>query len=401
MESTNYTFYYLGLILGVVYFLLPETCIIVPEIITDLMGMICGLSLTIHTFAILPKYSTSMQIVALMIFISLMIIGINSDSLFLMFLSFSLVFGAKGIEYIDLLNVYYKIGFVFCLFTLLLCYLGFIVNITDNGTERDLLSYGSIRNSYGYIWPTNLANHVFFIFLTFWLYKSGKLRIVEILFYLLTSAWLIKYTDARLGAGCIILLLVFSLFLYIRKYIPRLFSNLSGLIVVIWIPMAFALCLWSVLEYDSNDFYWIAVDAFLSGRLDIGSETLIKEGITFWGQKVEMYGGNQSGDLYNYIDSSFLQSIVIYGVLFTIILLACFVYLCYKAYRRGDVVLLMAVFISGLSGLIAQHFLQIFMNPLLIALVADHAQKELSEQNEFALQSETNRPLNEEDVSLL
>jgi hypothetical protein len=300
-----------------------------------------------------------------------------------MFLSFSLVFGAKGLDYNNILNIYYKTGLVFCLTTLLLCYLGFIVNITDNGTERDLASYGGIRNSFGYVWPTNLANHVFFICLAFWLYKRGQLKIVEILFYLLTSAWLIKYADARLGAGCIILIIFFSLFLYIRKYIPRTFSNLMGWIVILWIPAAFALSMWIVNEYDSNDIYWIGVDTILSGRLRVGSDTLMEEGITLWGQKVKMYGGNQSGDLYNYIDSSFLQAIIIYGVLFTIILLVCFVYLSYKAYKRGDTVLLMAVFISGLSGLVAQHFLQIFMNPLLIALVAGHTQEELSEQNEL------------------
>lgn len=350
-----------------------------------MLVMICSISLTIHMFTILPRYSAYMQITALLIFISLIIIGINSDSLFLMFLSFSLVFGAKGIEYNKILKIYYKVGLVFCLTTLLLCYQGFIVNITDNGTERDLISYGSIRNSFGYVWPTNLANHVFFICLAFWLYKRGQLKIVEILLLLLTSAWIIKYTDARLGSGCIILIIIFSLFLCIRKYIPRHFSNLFGAIVILWIPAAFALSLWMVYEYDSNsnDIYWVGADAILSGRLHIGSETLKEEGIAFWGQKVKMYGGNESGDLYNYIDSSFLQAIIIYGVFFSIILLACFVYLSYKAYKRGDTVLLMAVFISGLSGLVAQHFLQIFMNPLLMALVADHTEKELSEQNEL------------------
>ena len=385
MESSSYPLYYWGLILGVVYCLLTETCIIVPGIIVDMLVMICSISLTIHMFTILPRYSAYMQITALLIFISLIIIGINSDSLFLMFLSFSLVFGAKGIEYNKILKIYYKVGLVFCLTTLLLCYQGFIVNITDYGTERDLVSFGSVRNSFGYRWPTNLANHVFFICLAFWLYKRGQLKIVEILLLLLTSVWLIKYTDARLGAGSIILIIIFSFFLYIRKYIPRLFSNLLGTIVILWIPAAFALSLWTVYEYDSNssDIYWIGADAILSGRLRIGSETLMEEGVTFWGQTVKMYGGNESGELYNYIDSSFLQAIIIYGVLFTVILLACFVYLSYRAYKRGDTVLLMAVFMSGLSGLVAQHFLQIFMNPLLIALVASHTQKELSEQNEL------------------
>lgn len=347
--------------------------------------MICSISLTMHMFTILPRYSAYMQITALLILISLIIIGISSDSLFQMFLSFSLVFGAKGIEYNNILKIYYKIGLVFCLTILMLCYQGFIVNITDYGTERDLVSFGSVRNSFGYRWPTNLANHVFFICLAFWLYKRGQLKIVEILLLLLTSVWLIKYTDARLGAGSIILIIIFSFFLYIRKYIPRLFSNLLGTIVILWIPAAFALSLWTVYEYDSNssDIYWIGADAILSGRLRIGSETLMEEGVTFWGQTVKMYGGNESGELYNYIDSSFLQAIIIYGVLFTVILLACFVYLSYRAYKRGDTVLLMAVFMSGLSGLVAQHFLQIFMNPLLIALVASHTQKELSEQNEL------------------
>jgi hypothetical protein len=61
----------------------------------------------------------------------------------------------------------------------------------------------------------------------------------------------------------------------------------------------------------------------------------------------------------------------------------------YQSYRRRDDTLLGALFIAGISGVIAQHFIQVFMNPLLLLLFAreDNSQNTevecLSKMNEY------------------
>ena len=109
----------------------------------------------------------------------------------------------------------------------------------------------------------------------------------------------------------------------------------------------------------------------LSYRLRIGQEAILNDGVPLWGQYYKLYGGESDSNLYNFIDSSYLQLLVIYGLVYTIIIIGAFVYLSYKSYRRHNYVLLLALFIAGISGAIAQHFIQFFMNPLLLLLFAD------------------------------
>jgi hypothetical protein len=89
-----------------------------------------------------------------------------------------------------------------------------------------------------------------------------------------------------------------------------------------------------------------------------------------------MYGGDNSGALYNFIDSSYLQLIVLYGIVYTVIYLLLFSIVGYQSYKRCDRVILVALLVAGFSGIISQHFLQIYMNPLLVALTAKHSSEQ-------------------------
>ena len=78
------------------------------------------------------------------------------------------------------------------------------------------------------------------------------------------------------------------------------------------------------------------------------------------------------GDSYNYLDNSFVQLLVIEGLIYTVLLVIAYMFICRHAYRRKDFYLMYSVFFAGVSGLIAQNFIEIYMNPFLIALFAKH-----------------------------
>jgi hypothetical protein len=377
--SPNSSLYYLGLISGLVALLLTETFLEVPDVLLYGIELLSFAALLIQLLSVFGELSPWSKIVCLLVFVVSIIIGYNTESLFFMFFFFASVYGAKGLAYPDILKAYFRTSFIFCISILTLCYFGFVKNKIDYAIGREMLAGAAERNSFGYAWPTDLASHIFFILLTFWIVKKGRLSVINILSFLCVTYWLLIYTDARLGCGCILLLLLFSVYLYFQSRIPSLLNVLFGTWTVLWIPLLLFGSLWSTINYDSSSIIWMGIDVLLSGRLGIGQEMLDYKGVTFFGQTVEMNGGDVSAGEYSYIDSSFLQSMIIYGIVFSALLIIAYMCVSYKAYKRKDYVFLCAVIISGISGFVAQHFLQIFMNPLLIALFAEHIIKDNSD----------------------
>ena len=363
--------YFMGLVLGLVALLLKET-LLRPELVMDFCQLISSFLLVMHIVSIIQKYTPRMKVLMVLVLFVSLIIGICSDALFQMFFMFALIFGAKGISYHSILKVYNISSAAFCISILLLCYLGFVKNEVTFSDDRELITSGALRNSFGYVWPTNFATHVFFILLSYWILIKGKLSFVKVCVFLFISYWVLIKTDARLGTGCVLLILLFTVYLRFQHVIPLWIRTSFARLSIVWIPFLFILMMWATLNYDSGNMEWFAVDVVLSGRLHIGQDAFLQEGVTFWGQKVEMKGGETIGSMYNYIDSSFLQAIIIYGICFTFLFLAAYLIITYKAYKRKDYTFLCAIFIAGISGFIAQHFLQIFMNPLLISLFANN-----------------------------
>ena len=115
------------------------------------------------------------------------------------------------------------------------------------------------------------------------------------------------------------------------------------------------------------------IDVLLSGRLSLGKEAFETAGIPLWGQFYEMFGSVRDyGAAYNYLDNSYVQLLVINGLIYTGLLVIAYMYIMKEAYRRRDFLLMYSIFFAGVSGLIAQHFIEMYMNPFLIALFAKH-----------------------------
>ena len=155
-----------------------------------------------------------------------------------------------------------------------------------------------------------------------------------------------------------------------------------------YIPFLFAIMAYISSSYDEADPNWIIVDVALSGRLHISQEALDKEGYTWFGQEYELIGGEADENLYNYIDSSYLQALVIYGIVFSILLLLSYIFIVGQAYKRKDYTFLYAIIVVGISGAIAQHFLQVYMNPLWLALTANVMVPNADSQQEDTMQYE-------------
>lgn len=178
---------------------------------------------------------------------------------------------------------------------------------------------------------------------------------------------MILHTDARLGVGSILGILLINIFYFLtRKTFPQ--YNKLYFILVYSIPFFFILALWATVAYRYNNFTWDFINYMLSGRLALGNEAIHNYGIPLLGQLVKLNGGDDSGIYYNYIDSSYIQLIVIYGIVYTALFLITYYFICHKAYKNNNYPLILAVLLTGVSGLISDYMLILTMNPFYIAL---------------------------------
>ena len=355
--------------------MLPETTLDIPVIVLLLKGLVF-LFLTLQLVIVFPKYEVKEKLIILLVLLFVILIGISTKRFGTVFSMYALIVGAKGIEFKRILKVYFVTGSTLCLTVVLMSYFGLIEN-------RGFISYGhgiseisTIRYCMGYVWPTDFATHTFFVLFAYWVMKDGRMTIMSLLSFSIIIYLVYRISDSMLGCGCMLLLILFSFILKIRRsYVLKhspigTYSFKKECLWASYIPVLFVIMTYATYYYDSTDLNWIALDTALSGRLHISQDALEKEGITWLGQEYELMGGDTIKDLYNYIDSSYLQALVIYGIVFSLMLLLSYVYITSKAYRREDYTFLYAVLVAGVSGAIAQHFLQICMNPLWLAITA-------------------------------
>ena len=130
--------------------------------------------------------------------------------------------------------------------------------------------------------------------------------------------------------------------------------------------------LYLTMKFNDKEITWLVIDAIMSGRLQFGQDAILEKGIPLFGQVYKMYGGGNSlgGNEYNYIDNSYIQFLVILGIVATLAFIFCYVRLCLRAYKQNDVVLLLAVFASALFGVITQFQFNYAFCPLVLGAFA-------------------------------
>ena len=371
--SINNFFYISGLIISLFLLLRYETYWMLPDSINEGLKYCSCLLLGIHLTMVLPKYRKRLPLVLMLVAI-ILFVGLNIDRSYMMFVTAALVFGAKGLRFDNIVKWYFWIGLFFCTATIIGNQIGLIKDhdVYINALSSRLsFSLSGKRLSFGYVWSTDFATHCFFILLAYWYIRKAELNLKEILLFVLLAITILFYTDAKLGVGCILLLPIMTLFYRLTRY-----TQSKIYVVLVYSILLFAIfAITCTVMYQYSNFIWFFIDSvILAGRLRLGNEAITMYGIPIWGQELQMYGAGTEAKYYNFIDSSFIQLIVIYGIVYTIFIVLAYTIIAYKAYQRKDYVLILAILMTGVSGLIAQHFLQVCMNPFLIAFMAKHQQ---------------------------
>ena len=198
---------------------------------------------------------------------------------------------------------------------------------------------GVIRNSFGFIYPTDFASHCFYLFLAISYLLKDKFIWTRSLFGVLLSAFIIKYCDARLNALSILLATIIFIYFY--------YSNGKKLKIFALLPYS-AVVFASTVTYLSYKFSWsnpflVSINKLITGRLALGRNAFDTFGVHLFGTRNVQFigsgGKTESVIGYNYVDSSYVQMLFTYGIVPVVLLIIIYVVASRKQYKDGQYLL--------------------------------------------------------------
>ena len=198
---------------------------------------------------------------------------------------------------------------------------------------------GVIRNSFGFIYPTDFASHCFYLFLAISYLLKDKFIWTRSLFGVLLSAFIIKYCDARLNALSILLATVIFIYFYYSKG-----KKLKIFALLPYSAVVFA----SIVTYLSYKFSWsnpflVSINKLITGRLALGRNAFDTFGVHLFGTRNVQFigsgGKTESVIGYNYVDSSYVQMLFTYGIVPVVLLIIIYVVASRKQYKDGQYLL--------------------------------------------------------------
>ncbi len=344
-------------------------------------------------------YTRKMFFLVITVFFCAGLIYINSGY-FSVMIWLLIVIGAKDVPFSKLLKVYLLLNISIFVLTVCASFMDIIENLAYDTGNR------GIRNSFGYIYVTDFAAHVFFCVLIAFYLGCNHLRWFHYFLTCVLAGVVFYFCNAKLDTTCILIVVVlFGIHNILKKQSMNeqsdkkevgLTSNLFEVNYFKWtkayccwkkICVCVGICIMPILailafmlsyQYNSSNEIMVNIDAFSTGRVSISNIGLREYGVKLFGQDIPMvgFGGTTEAPKdYFFIDCSYLNILLRYGIIFLVFILVVYSYICIK--NRDNTEFLFLIIILAISSIIDHHLLETAYNPFGFALFAHTKIKQL------------------------
>lgn len=231
-----------------------------------------------------------------------------------------------------------------------------------------------IRNSFGFIYPTDFASHCFYLFIAWGYLLREKYIWLRVAVGVALSSFIIKFCDARLNSMSILIAVIIFLVMYYTK--EKKFK-------VYYILPYSAAIFSSLMFYLSSHFsfsspFFVKLNDFFSMRLFLGKNALDTYKLHLFGTnnvKFIGYGGTTESVLsYNYVDSSYIQMLFYYGIVPVVLLVLVYVLSSRRFYKEGKMLFLSLLSLITINCMIEAFWIRpgynIFMFTLFASLIS-------------------------------
>lgn len=332
-----------------------------------------------------------------------------SSGYFWPFLWVLMIVSAKDIPFRKILQIYLLFNIVIMGLAFIAAMLGVIENLAYNSSNPN---NDNLRYSFGCVYTTDFAAHIFFMLLTAYYLYQEKLRPYHYIGTCAIAGIIYYFCYAKLDTICMLLMALFFSGYHVLKWqhrkekikmqpalaedknkpvkqIPQLeytpvteftfkrtraYYRWKGIwckIALISMPaLAILMYYWSK-SYKIGDEFLEMIDETITGRLGLGNTGLKEYGITLFGQNIPMVGMGGTTETpkeYFFIDSSYLFILLRYGIIFLCMVFIIYWVICYK-YKK-DTVFMLCIVLLAISCFIDHHIMEEAYNPFGYALFA-------------------------------
>ena len=296
--------------------------------------------------------------------IILFAVGTNANEYQIFYLLFFII-GAKNIDIDKILQLFIWINLVVIVLSLIFALNGSVRNVMITRADSP-----AVRYSLGAVYPTDLAARGFFMMLAYTALKRFKLNIAEYISCVALTALVYFVTDTRID-----LLLMLFLLICVAVYpkLSPLFAKIPAyLLEVVTILYTLAIIL---MGYFYHPGFWTLekINSFLSGRLILEKVAFNDYNVPLLGQYIYQngFGGGFKVVDYFYIDSSYVRTLMMHGIIIFALMFLLF-YLLFTRFRQEklyywSICLLLVVLTAGID----QHMWDVSYNFVFLALFAN------------------------------
>lgn len=273
------------------------------------------------------------------------------------------ILAAKGIEFDKIIEYSFYVNTFLMLFVAASSLFGIVEN------RIYLRDDGDYRYSLGYQYTTNIANLYMHMIIMYVYWKKKKISIISIIALMVVNVAIYTLTDTRnaFGIGCFIL--IGAVILKYSDYFSRTHKWISY-IYIGSVPLFALASVCATALYNENKSWLSFMNSFFNGRLELGKKGIEQYGISLFGNNIEWIGGGVIYEIkqkaYNYVDSSYVQILLEFGIVALIVACIYFVSLNVKAVKNKDVWFGLAVFLIALHSILDPQLIWLDFNPFLL-----------------------------------
>lgn len=310
-------------------------------------------------YIFISKYSIRRLITMLVILLT-SLISLNTGNRDIFFIGL-LLYMSVDIENESIVKVS-MITLFFCVSSIVI--LSFM-NIIPNYFYNNALINGSIVKAYclGFDYYSYVPIYTLFFNCMYIYIRKNKCTYFEILGMIIICIFVNYFCHKELAFYLnllIISLYVFLCKLKIFKYNNYIFRVISITIIPI--------CFIGIVFFSYNYKKFTIINDILGGRLYYGYEAFNNYNIKLFGQKIEMIGSSTYTENsilnYFYIDSGYLQTLFLRGLIITIIILIGYFAIARKSIKNKQIELFIWLIIVAIYNILGSTLIDIWYNPI-------------------------------------
>ncbi len=232
---------------------------------------------------------------------------------------------------------------------------------------------GQIAHSYGFNYYSIFPYYIMYVFIMYLYLRAKNVKWVEIICVFVLNFAVYRVFTVRLSMLiCIMFLVLYALMVKLRVLCLDSFKFRTAAKLLFPLLCVFAIV--CVIKFDPLSSTWNAINGVLSNRLSLSQEAMNIYRIPLFGQYIEMHGaasilqGGYEGE-YFYIDSGYIYSLLGYGLVFTLLVIAMYTYLaCMSCYYRDKTFFVWLIAVAVFS-LVNNTWVDIYYNPALLCFM--------------------------------